>query len=422
MESWVELVDIFMNSPCPESEASLWLRQSFNASSTTTTNSFISLLTKPFETVVVDSSSTSPSSPPHTKRVMWIQTLPNTVQSRILSFLAFDRQRFCASDLTKLAHNVLNGNLEIDFWVKKTARQLLDAVSQSDYEWVSSLNLDSEEDRVDEEFESLPNWLKEEASTNDLVLPWLPISTEELNSRMSFGTCGDVEDSEIEVDEEEEDRLNEVVDEVNMGCIENDTVNPEIEKKAACLRTQILTFESVSRTVNLANEIRQLCLERGADSLTVLGLIEPWEADDETGSVLISHVCDGSEEELGWPSHVLCSILLPKLLVLKEPASRVLVTATIEYCKIHQRAAVYALLFPLILRKEGINNSICDVTTRIIKECLHPAHVSAFCQKLLSGEEDTRKFICLPCHQDLISNELNSLRKIHWEVCKIIDV
>ncbi|KAK9274987.1 hypothetical protein L1049_022244 [Liquidambar formosana] len=97
---------------------------------------------------------------------------------------------------------------------------------------------------------------------------------------------------------------------------------------------------------------------------------------------------------------------LPKLLVLEQPASRVLMTATMEYCKLHQRAAVYALLFPLILRKEGINNPICDVITRIIKECLHPAHVSAFCQKLLCGEEDAKRFICLPCHQSLICNKL----------------
>uniref|UniRef100_A0A5B6YT70 Uncharacterized protein n=1 Tax=Davidia involucrata TaxID=16924 RepID=A0A5B6YT70_DAVIN len=148
---------------------------------------------------------------------------------------------------------------------------------------------------------------------------------------------------------------------------------------------QILTFEFSSKTENLANEISQLCCEGGGDSLTVLGLIEPWKVDDETASILISHLSDGSEEELGWSSHVLCSTVLPKLLVLRHPSSCVLVTATIQYCNLHQKAAVYALLFPLILQADGINNPIFVVITRIIKEGLHPAHVSPFCQKLLCG-------------------------------------
>lgn len=59
MEVWLPLFDIFMNSPSPEFEASLWLQQSFNALSTPiiTTGSFLSLLTKPCDTVIVDSSS-----------------------------------------------------------------------------------------------------------------------------------------------------------------------------------------------------------------------------------------------------------------------------------------------------------------------------------------------------------------------------
>ncbi|KAA8534859.1 hypothetical protein F0562_029925 [Nyssa sinensis] len=410
MEAWVPLFDIFLNSPCPESEASLWLQQSFNASSTTTTtittNSFLSLLTRTSDAIVIDSSSSSsPSSPPHTKRVMLIQTLPNAVQSRILSFLTFERQRFCSRDLTKLARKVLSESESIDFWVMKGARQLLDTVSDSNYEWVSSLNLDSEEDRVEDEFESMPSWLKDAARINDSVLPWLPILADELNLRMPFSTCGDDEDSLVGVEKDEGENLNEVAKEMNIVHPQNDPISPEIEKKAAWLKMQILMFESTLKTVSLANEIRELYFEGGGDSLTVLGLMEPWKADDETTSILISHLSGGSEEELGWPSHVLCSIVLPKLLVLEQPASRVLVTATIEYCKLHQRAAEYALLFPLILRIEGVNNPICDVITRIVKECLHQAHVSAFCQKLLCGK-DERKFICLPCHQCLVSNEV----------------
>ncbi|KAE8673821.1 hypothetical protein F3Y22_tig00111772pilonHSYRG00308 [Hibiscus syriacus] len=102
----------------------------------------------------------------------------------------------------------------------------------------------------------------------------------------------------------------------------------------------------------------------------------------------------------------LCSIVLPKFLVLAEPASRLLLTSTIRYCKLHQRAAVHGLLLPLVLQREGINNLICDVITRIVKECLHPADVSAFCRTLLCGGEEERRFILLPCHESLVSNEL----------------
>lgn len=53
------------------------------------------------------------------------------------------------------------------------------------------------------------------------------------------------------------------------------------------------------------------------------------------------------------------------------------------------------LLFPLILRTKGVNNPICDVITRIVKEFLHPSHVSSSCQNLLCNYEEALKFTCL---------------------------
>ncbi|KAM3760726.1 hypothetical protein ACB098_01G215000 [Castanea mollissima] len=410
MESWVPLFKIFLNSPTPETEASQWLQQSFNASSTTTpitTSSFLSLLSKPSDAIVIDDNDSSSPTPPRTKRVMFIETLPTTVQSRILSFLAYERQRFCKRDLSRLARNVLSGNQELDFWVKRAARNLLDVLSESNYEWISCLSLDSGEEGVDEEFESIPGWLKEAAvDANDVILPWLPILPDEFCSATPFGSCEVSVDSSKQDGEDGKEEVNEVVAEMEIDCPANVPLDPGIHEKATCLKARIMNFEYSLKTVGLADEIRQLCLDKGRDSFVVLGLIEPWLADDETASVLISHLVNESEEELGWPSQVLCSVILPKLLLLEVPASRVLVAAIMEYCKLHPKAAVYALLFPLILRSEGINNPICDVITRITRECLHPAHVSAFCQKLLCGEKDERRLICLPCHQRLISGEL----------------
>ncbi|XP_019240517.1 PREDICTED: LOW QUALITY PROTEIN: uncharacterized protein LOC109220507 [Nicotiana attenuata] len=403
MECWVPLFQIFLNSPCPETEASLWLQQAFNQSGPTTisTTSFLSLLTKPTDITITGS-----SSPSLTKRVMWIQTLPNAVQARILSFLLYDSRRFCESDLRQLAETMLKEGEEFDFWVKRAAHQLLDVVSRSNHEWLTSLNLDSEEELVDDEFCSLPNWLKDAANDSDLMLPWLPISQKQFNLAMQFSSCGENDDPLSEFEEGKREMMDDVMEEID-EVIEGSRcyLNPQVEEMAGRLKDRLFSLQSTAKAVELAGEIRQLC-KGGGKSLAVLSIIEPWRADDETAAVLMSNLLGGNVDELGWPSHVLCAVILPKLLLLKEPASRALLTAAIEYSKVHQRAAEYALLLPLILRMEGINNPMCDVITRIVKESLHPGHISAFCQKLLCDGDNLKKFISLPCHQCLIGSKL----------------
>ncbi|KAK6941394.1 hypothetical protein RJ641_026771, partial [Dillenia turbinata] len=360
MEAWKPLLDIFLNSPTPESEVH------------SGSNNLLTLH-QPLQAL----------QQVHFSLLCGVQSLPNAVQSRILSFLTYEKQRFRPRDLS---------NLWVDFWVKKAAHNLLESLSERKYDWAFSLNLDSIKGRVDEEFEALPGWLKVEINSTSL-LPWLPMSRDELNLR---NLCSNfVEESDMLVDtEEEKEELNVVGGKIiESDCLSNAIPDSDTYKKADCLRTQILTFESVSKTVDLANMISELCLDRGKDSLTVLGLIEPWKADEETMTILISLLVSGREEELEWPGQVLCSIILPKLSVLEEPVSH--------------RAAEYALLFSLILWREGINNHICDVLVRIIKECPHPAHASAFCQKVLCGEEEVKKLVCLPCHQSLLSTKLN---------------
>ncbi|KAH6806560.1 hypothetical protein C2S51_031391 [Perilla frutescens var. frutescens] len=406
MESWIPLFEIFLNSSCPENEASKWLQEMFNPSSNSTpisTTSFLSLLTRPSDTTAVQQTS------PQEKRVMWIQTLPSVVQARILSFLAYEHQRFCRRELCRLARILLSEGKGVDFWVKKAAQQLLDLVSVSNYQWLSHLNLDSEEENVEDEFYSMPDWLRDAARDSELMFPWLPISADELSDKMPLAGCvGDEDDSPIDVEECEQEHTDEVRQEIDEDELKfDDPMDIEVERLAKALKTELLNVDSSLKAVELAKEIRKLCCERRRNCLVILNMIEPWSADDETAAVLISHLSDGSEgDESDWPADMLCSIVLPKFLVLDEPPSRVLVNATIELCRAHQRAAEYALLFPLILRNGGINNPVCDVITRVVRECLHPAHVSAFCQKLLTKDEDARKFICLPCHRCLISEEL----------------
>ncbi|XP_030529995.1 uncharacterized protein LOC115740618 [Rhodamnia argentea] len=411
MEPWTPLFDIFLNSPTPESDASRWLQESFCSSSTSatpfTTASFLSLLSKPFDAIAQGYSFLSSPPPAQTKRVMFIQTLPAMVQSRILSFLAFEHRRFCARDLSSLARGILGGGGdEVDFWVSRAARHLLDVMPESDYEWISRLGLDSGEERTSDEFESVPVWLKNEVAATRVLLPWLPVSLDEFNSAESFPDGEKNEELLSEAQELEAEPMDEDVEDIEICDSLGVPLEPEIQYKAKSLRAQIAYFESTSRTVALANAIREICLGKGLNSVGVLELIEPWKADDEAASVLISHLTDGTQEEFTWPSLVLCSIILPRLLVLEVPVTRVLLTATIEYCKLHQKSTEYALLLPLIMRKEGINNPVCEAISRIIKECLHPAHVTAFCHKLLCDGKNNKKLICLPSHQCLTSPEL----------------
>ncbi|KAF8034090.1 hypothetical protein BT93_C0389 [Corymbia citriodora subsp. variegata] len=410
MEPWTPLFDIFLSSPTPETDASRWLQESFSPSSTSaapiTTASFLSLLSKPHDAVAQDHPFPSSPSLAQTRRVMFIQTLPAMVQSRILSFLAFEHRRFRAADLSSLARGILGGGEEVDFWVARAARHLLDVMPESSYEWISRLGLDSGGERTGDEFESVPVWLKSEVAATRVLLPWLPVSLDEFDSVESFPDGEKNEELLSEAGDIEVEPMDEDVEGIEICDSPGVLVEPEILDKATSLRAQIGNFESTSRTVALANAIREICLGKGLNSVRVLELIEPWKADDEAASVLISHLTDGSEREFTWPSLVLCAIILPRLLVLEVPVTRVLLTATIEYCKLHQKATEYALLLPLIMRKEGINNPVCEAMTRIIKECLHPAHVTAFCHKLLCDGKNNKRFVCLPSHQCLISPEL----------------
>nr|GEX24646.1 hypothetical protein CTI12_AA277900 [Tanacetum cinerariifolium] len=401
MEEWIPLMKVLINSHSPETQAAS--SHFFNSNSNSnSTASFLSFLMQQPTTHadVINSSSI--------QRFMWLQTLPDIVQARIISFLTYEHAKFNKQDLAKLARDLLSNQTNVDYWVKKAAQQLLDVVSDSNYKWISSFNLDSEEETLEGDFGEVPEWLKNVASDNDSVLPWLPVSVDEFNTREPNVTCEDDDDLMEDVEERENGSLGTVETREKMVRHEAVPVDRETEETAACLKTRLLNMELSLKAAELVDDIHKLCLKTKKDSLAVLNLIEPWNANDEIVPVLLSGLLDEKEDNFILTSNILCSVLLPKFLVLEKPASRVLLTAAIPYCKVHHKAAVYAVLFPLILHKDGINNPICDVITRIIKECLHPAHASAFCQKLLCEQEvDENEYICIPCYQHLVSKHLD---------------
>ncbi|KAF3513811.1 hypothetical protein F2Q69_00009889 [Brassica cretica] len=409
MEEWIPLLDIFLKSPSPETEASLWLDEASNSFSSSSSlssssspinrSSFVSLLKKQCEPI-------DQSPYPSSNKVMFIETLPNMVQSRILSFLLYDYKRFCGKDLVWLAREMLGGK-GVDFWVQRAAQNLLDTMPERKFNWISRLDLGSaDEDSIVEEFDSVPDWLTEKkGGCIGAILPWLPVSCADVGSETLVVDSCDEEDLMSQGRENMEVDHREAVDDDDHEI--NVALQPDVHEMAVNLRAKVKSCESTSEVLALCDEIRKLCLGKGRDCLRVLALVEPWNAEDETAAVLLSNLHSGSEEEeIGWPSQILCSTVLPKFLALEKSASRVLMSATVEFCKIHQRAGEYGLVFPMILRKEGINSFICEVIARVLKECWHLGHISAFCQKLLCGRTEERKFLLLPCHRDLISDDL----------------
>lgn len=279
--------------------------------------------------------------------------------------------------------------------MRRAACNLLDVVSSSEPTSCSSL-------QEKDEFHNLPDWLQGRTTSLTPLLSWLPISSSQLpRTTMDLDfvvSSGEPKNEAMDIDQEQ----------VDSCSVPAESLDSEDSGRAIALKAEILASVSTSEALRIARDIRKLCSDAGSNNeIALLSLIEPWEGDDETLSVLLSNLSDdGGSGSYNWPAHVLCSILLPKLLNLRTPASRVLLSSTVSFCKLHQVAAAEALIFPLVLRKEGINIVLCDVLTRVIKECLHKSHISAFCQKLLCGEGKDRKVVCLPCHRDLISDEL----------------
>ncbi|PKA63655.1 hypothetical protein AXF42_Ash005550 [Apostasia shenzhenica] len=411
MERWLPLFQILLHSPSPEGEASFWLQQHHHlrqtdspAAPSLSTSAFLSLLLSPASFVLPLSSASSSSSTQ--KPRIWMQTLPFAVQCRILSLLSSESPRFCPRRLRFLAAHILDSDLPSSsdhpaFWVRRAARDLFDVLPRP---VPDSAIADEEEEQNphEDEFDSFPHWLEDAAKTTTPLLPWLPLPS--IPSTKSAGKSHVYRSKEPVTINVNANLFSE-----SESCEAPPRPLPsQAREKAAAVNAKLLASDLPSEAKRLADEIRQLCLESGSgNELMVLDYVKPWEVNDENLSVLLLHlVIDTDFFSKNWPAYVLCSTVLPKLLSLRTPASRALLSSTISFCMQHQTAAVDAILFPLILHKEGVNGSMCDVLMRIVKECLHPVHVSAFCQRLLCGEGNYRRIICLSCHQELISDEV----------------
>lgn len=396
LEEWLPLFRIFLDAATADGEASLWLRNHRRSRQHPTT-AFLSLLL-----------SAAPSA--HHPSAIFLQTLPQSLQSRVLSFLAVHHRLFPRSRVRSLAAHVLDHSgpaLGPAFWARKAAEHLLDAVSCS-FPVPSS----GEGNDDDDDIYALPEWLKDPVFASDPLLTWLPIAPGLLPKTTDRLISTALEPQAMDLVTDREDARE------SSGSATYSSPPPPLPTKIVLsprlidcvlsLKEDLLASEAPPEVIRLAQKISQLCSESGNGShLAILDLLEPWETLDETASLLLSGL--SGEHGLnftGWHAHLLCSILLPKLLFLQQPPSRLLLSATIQFCRLHPVAAVEALLFPLALRKEGLSAALCDVLARVVKECLHPVHASSACQRLLSANAMDRSPVLLARHRETVRDEV----------------
>ncbi|XP_062229084.1 uncharacterized protein LOC133926926 [Phragmites australis] len=387
MEQWLPLFRHLLASPAANAAA-------FSSSSSNYPNSpppavaLLRFLLSPVPTLPV-------SDPPP----ILFQTLPPFLQSQALSFLSSSAGLLDPRLVRCLASRVLYAPPgRQDLWARRGARYLLDGLPEGK----GVLGVASEE--FLDGFHEPPPWLREAATLARPVLPWLPV---DCWSAMTSGTHGvgggdDLDELGLETLVLEQDEDSEMQE---AGCapllsLPAPPLGNSVVQRALALQKEIVMVESVLVAQRVAKDLQDLCVESG-NAEAVLSVVEPWQADDDTMRVLLSNLVLEDDRMHGkGPSLVLCSVVLPMLLELQRPASSVLLSAALDLCKRHPAAALEAVLFPLVLRKGGLNVPQCDVLTRIVKDCMHPLHVTAFCHRLLSGEERERRPICLPQHHN----------------------
>ncbi|KAF0901883.1 hypothetical protein E2562_006494 [Oryza meyeriana var. granulata] len=371
MEQWLPLFRYLLASPAPNAAA-------FSSSSgdvqcpgsPSPAAGFLRLLLSPAPTL-------PPSDPP----AILFQTLPPLVQSQALSFLSSSSDLLDPALVRSLATHVLSAQSgRYDFWARRGACHLLDGLPQGG-------GVDATRESLDG-FHEPPPWLKEAATRTRPALPWLPLDWRSMKaSNVCSGGDGfdrvGLESLVLDQDEDSEMQDVECVPSASAPSLGTQSV-----QRALVLQKDILMAESILGAQRVAKDLQELCVESG-NAEAVLSIVQPWKADDDTVRALLSSLLlEGDGTHGKGPALVLCSLFLPKLLDLQRPVSSVLLAAALDLCKRHPAAALEAILLPLVLRKEGLNVPQCDVLTRIVKDCMHPLHVTAFCHRLLSGDEN----------------------------------
>ncbi|KAL3702143.1 hypothetical protein R1sor_020165 [Riccia sorocarpa] len=364
---------------------------------------------------------------------IWMQTLPNGMQTSILTFLNAEHGHFRSRDLETLARQILQCPIDADFWVLEAAKTLLQTSSQD-----QDLSLLSEEKQhfaaegaEMADYHKLPEWLDGCGEGSGSMLPWLSLKQsdgfqEKAPQEINFcpsrtGELSQLDITSTEVQEFKQSALDPLRSEAR-GCSPRKVrEEPYMEEKGTLEITEAdkAVIDGSERSVDqdhemvrkdddgtaraiLGEDLYAQALSLGealrssprhglseeiklARTTTKFGLFlcvaRAWEVDDEVTLLLVASLLV-EQDGYAWSRQVLETIILPKLLTMEKPASRILTTAVTQVGKIHPRAIVDSVVFPLICSRDGASSIQCELVNRIVKDCLPEDLILSLLQKM----------------------------------------
>ncbi|KAG6542240.1 hypothetical protein Mapa_016368 [Marchantia paleacea] len=373
---------------------------------------------------------------------IWMQTLPSAMQTSVLTFLNVEHNHFRSKDLEALARRILQSPVEADYWVFQAARSLLLTSSPDADQFGSSSSTEEQPfgigDTQMSDYHALPEWLDKCREHTSPMFSWLPLEksypveevqdqdethlsetceslqptsvevpavqqpTDKLFDHERRATCSperrthertieDKDRSEIEIMEAEAGIMD-LSKEVNGG---DNIVNEEDDKIARAALGEDLYLQALSlgrdlRTRSESGLPKDIYLVRSTPKFaSLLSAARAWEVDDEVTLLLVETLLV-EQDGYAWSTQVLHAIILPKLYALEKPATRILMTALTQAGKIHPRAVMDSVMFPLICSKNGASSIQCEILNRLVKDCLTEDLILCLLQKMFVCSRESK--------------------------------
>ncbi|KAL2649630.1 hypothetical protein R1flu_017758 [Riccia fluitans] len=365
---------------------------------------------------------------------IWMQTLSNAMQTSVLTFLNVEHDHFRSKDLEALARRILQCPMDADFWVLEAAKALLQTSSQ-DQDLKLSVLYEEQQLFADAEiadYHKLPEWLDTCGESSDSMFGWLPLEQSgDFKEKAPDGTkicpseTGELSQSDTEVkqpafepldqmraacspgrfkeeptvEEKGTETDKEVSDRSEMGVDQGEEI---VRKEDDNTAREVLGDHLFVQAVSLGQALRsspgpglseEINLVRSTTKFALfLSVARAWDVDDEVTLLLVGSLLV-EQDGYAWSTKVLEMVILPKLLAMEKPASRILATAVTQAGKIHPRAIIDSVVFPLICSRDGASGIQCELLNRIVKDCLPEDLILALLQKMfLSCAEKQQGF------------------------------
>lgn len=363
-----------------------------------------------------------------------MQTLPSAMQTSVLTFLKVEHNHFRTKDLEALARRILQSPVEADYWVYQAARSLLLTTSQNADQWASFSSAEEQRlgigDTQTSDHNAMPEWLDKCSEHTSPMFSWLPLEksypgdevqdqdkthlsetleslqpmsievpavqqlTNELFDHEKRATCSP-ERRTHERTIEDMDRLEMEIIEADTGIIDlskkvngrDNLVDEDDDKIARAALGEELYLQALSLGQNLRTRSepglpKDINLVRSTPNFScLLSAARAWEVDDEVTLLLVETLLV-EQDGYAWSTQLLHAIILPKIYALEKPASRILMTALTQAGKIHPRAVMDSIMFPIICSKNGASSVQCEILNRLVKDCLTEDLILSLLQKM----------------------------------------